>query len=120
MRLSSAVTVLCGLLLPSSIVCAESNSNTPSSARVVLPRDFKPPQVFKNANLVRNTNLEKGYVRETVNVVVENVDEQPQSDYYLPFATDVFAKLGSLEVRVKKAPEKGRFDVDVTEVDSSR
>lgn len=108
-------TVL-GLL--TSGVAAATNLTTPS--RLALPADFKPPQVFKNTNLVRNTNLEKGYVRETVNVVVENVDKQPQTDYYIPFPTDVFERVGGFEVRDKKAAEKGRFKVDVTEAAPSR
>jgi len=104
-------------LLTSSLATA-TNLTTPS--RLALPADFKPPQVFKNTNLVRNTNLEKGYVRETVNVVVENVDKQPQTDYYIPFPTDVFERVGGFEVRDKKATEKGRFVVDATEVVPSR
>lgn len=119
MRFLTALSLLSGLVLPASLVCAEPSDIT-SSTRLSLPADFKPPQVFKNTNLVRNTNLEKGYVRETVNVVVENVDKQPQSDYYLSFPTDVFPKLGSLEVKDKKAAGKGRFDVDITELNSSR
>lgn len=115
MRLFSTATALCALFLPSGLVYADS-----SSSRLALPHDFKPPQVFKNANLVRNTNLEKGYVRETVNVVVENVDKTPQSDYYLPFPTNVYDKVGGLEVRDKKNTEKGRFDVEATEVQLSR
>ncbi|KAJ5896070.1 Ribophorin I [Penicillium subrubescens] len=107
-------TVL-GLLAPS--LAAATNLTTPS--RLALPSDFKPAQVFKNTNLVRNTNLEKGYVRETVNVVVENVDKQPQSDYYIPFPSDVFERVGGFEVRDKKATGKGRFDVDVTEAVSA-
>ncbi|KAI3128805.1 hypothetical protein DTO027I6_629 [Penicillium roqueforti] len=103
-------TVL-GLLAPS--LCAATNLTTPS--RLDLPSGFKPPQVFKNINLVRNTNLEKSYVRETINVVVENVDKQPQNDYYIPFPAEVFDRVGGFEVRDKKAPEKGRFDVDYTE-----
>lgn len=108
-------TVL-GLLAPS--LCAATSLTTPN--RLDLASDFKPPQVFKNTNLVRNTNLEKGYVRETINVVVENVDNQPQSDYYVPFPDEVFELIGGFEVRDKKAPEKGRFVVDATEAVSSR
>ncbi|RJE25961.1 oligosaccharyltransferase alpha subunit [Aspergillus sclerotialis] len=115
MRLLNAATTLCALFLPSTLVYADS-----TSSRLSLPPDFKPPQVFKNTNLVRNTNLEKGYVRETVNVVVENIGKKPQSDYYLPFPTNVYDKVGALEVRDKKAPEKGRFDVETTEVELSR
>lgn len=118
MRPFTTLTALCGLFL-SSTSLANAESTAPSS-RVALPRDFKPPQVFKNVNLVRNTNLEKGYLRETVNVVVENVDKQPQSDYYLSFPSDLYDKVGALEVRDKSAPEQGRFDVEATEFDSNR
>lgn len=106
-------TALLGLLAPS--LCIAANPSL-----VKLPADFKVPQVFKNTNLVRNTNLEKAYVRETVNVVVENVDKQSQSDYYIPFPSKIFGRVGGFEVRDKKAPEKGRFEVDATEVDPSR
>ncbi|CAL5874951.1 uncharacterized protein PFLUO_LOCUS9254 [Penicillium psychrofluorescens] len=105
-------TALLGLLAPS--LCIAANPSL-----VKLPADFKVPQVFKNTNLVRNTNLEKAYVRETVNVVVENVDKQSQSDYYIPFPSKIFGRVGGFEVRDKKAPEKGRFEVDATEVDPS-
>ena len=64
--------------------------------------------------------MEKGYARETVNVVVENVDKEPQSTYYLAFPSEVFDKVGGLEVRDRKAPEKGPFDVGVLSVDSPR
>lgn len=114
MRLITAATALCGLLSSSLLCAAESNITTSPVARLVLPKDFTPPQVFKNTNLLRNINLEKGYLRETVNVVVENVDKKPQSDYYIPFSADIIDKVGGLEVRDKKAPEKGRFDIDVT------
>jgi oligosaccharyltransferase complex subunit alpha (ribophorin I) len=109
-------TVL-GLLAPS--LCAASDVTTTPS-RLDLPSDFKPPQVFKNINLVRNTNLEKGFVRETINVVVENVDKQPQTDYYVPFPSEVFDHVGAFEVRDKKVPDHGRFQVDTTEAVSSR
>ncbi|KAA8649976.1 hypothetical protein EYZ11_007266 [Aspergillus tanneri] len=77
------------------------------------------PSVFKNVNLVRNTNLEKGYLRETINVVVENVDQRPHYKYYLPLAADLVNKLGGLEVRDKQSPEKGRFAVKAVETSSS-
>lgn len=99
-------------LLGSSLAAA-SDLTTPT--QIALPADFKPPQVFKNTNLVRNTNLEKSYVRETINVVVENVDKQPQSEYYIPFPSEAFDRVGGFEVRDKKATEKGRFEVEVTE-----
>lgn len=102
----------------SILACAAESSN--SNAQTVLAKDFKPPQVFKNTNLVRNTNLEKGYVRETINVVVENTDKKPQTDYYVPFPVDVFSHIGGFEVRNKKSPEKGSFPVTAVEVDGDR
>ncbi|KAL4806458.1 Ribophorin I [Aspergillus unguis] len=116
MRPFATLAALCGLVLSSSsIVSADSTS---TSSRALLPADFKPPQVFKNVNLVRNTNLEKSYARETINVVVENVDKQPQSEYYLSFPSDVYGRVGGLEVRNKKEAEKGRFEVEAAEVAS--
>ncbi|KAL6235369.1 hypothetical protein BDW75DRAFT_240190 [Aspergillus navahoensis] len=109
------VTALCGLVLSSSSIVSGKSTTEPR----LLSADFKPPQVFKNVNLVRNTNLEKSYARETINVVVENVDKQPQSEYYLSFPSDVFDRVGGLEVRNKKEADKGRFDVETTEVDSA-
>lgn len=90
---------------------AESNITDPRESQQVLSGDFKPPQVFENTNLVRNTNLEKGYVRETINVVVTNIDLNPQSEYYVPFEYDVMGKIGGFEVRDKKAADVQKFKV---------
>lgn len=114
MRLS-ALTAACGVLL-NSFGAAESNLTTSKSSQQILQGSFKPPQVFENVNLVRNTNLDKGYVRETINVVVANVDTKPQSDYYLPFEYDVMSKVGGLEVRDKKNLDRGRFQVEAAGV----
>jgi oligosaccharyltransferase complex subunit alpha (ribophorin I) len=91
---------------------AESNLTKLANSQQILQGDFRPPKVFQNVNLVRNTNLDKGYVRETINVVVENVDKQPQSDYYLPFEYEVMGKVGGIEVRDKKNPEKGKLYIE--------
>jgi oligosaccharyltransferase complex subunit alpha (ribophorin I) len=104
-RLATVASVFLGCV-------ADSNLTKPASSQQILHGDFKPPKVFQNVNLVRNTNLDKGYVRETINVVVENVDKQPQSDYYLPFEYGVISKIGGIEVRDKKNPEKGKFQVE--------
>src|SRR6266536_524635 len=101
-------------------VHADSNLTNAPTSQQILPSTFKPPQVFKNVNLLRNINLEKGYARETVNVVVENVDKAPQSEYYLPFDADNIGKVGELEVADKKSPEKGNFNVEVVEYDPNR
>ena len=92
-RLGTVASVLLGCI-------ADSNLTKSANSQQILQGDFRPPQVFQNVNLVRNTNLDKGYVRETINVVVENVDNQPQSDYYLPFEYGVMSKVGGIEVSI--------------------
>lgn len=103
------ISAAVSLLLGSSI--AESNLTTPQLTQQILQGDFKPPQVWENANLVRNTNLEKSYVRETINLVITNVDSEAQSAYYFPFDYDTIGKVGGFEVRDKKDDTKGKFEV---------
>lgn len=103
-----------------SFASAELNLSQPLQSKQVLPSTFTPPQVFKNANLVRNTNLDKAYPREVINVVIENIDGKAQSEYYLPFDSSVLAKIGGLEVRDKKAPEQAAFKVEVVGFDAER
>ncbi|TKA67302.1 hypothetical protein B0A49_08522, partial [Cryomyces minteri] len=103
------------LSLLSSVCTADPNLTTPLASRQILPSNFKPPQVFRNVNLVRTVNLEKGYPRETVNVVIENVDSKPQSEYYLPFEQGSIARVGGFEARDKKNPEKGLLEAEIVE-----
>lgn len=107
-RLAAVAGVLLGRV-------AHSNLTRPANSQQIFQGDFTPPKVFQNVNLVRNTNLDKGYVRETINVVVENVDKQPQSDYYLPFEYEVMGKIGGIEVRDKKNLDKGKFQVEAAD-----
>ncbi|KAH4242408.1 dolichyl-diphosphooligosaccharide--protein glycosyltransferase subunit 1 [Parastagonospora nodorum] len=102
----------------SSFACAELNHSKPLLSKQVLPGTFTPPQVFKNNNLVRNINLDKSYPRETINIVIENVDAKPQSEYYLPFESSLLANIGGFEVRDKKDASKGIFDVEVVGYDA--
>lgn len=115
--LTSAATCLCALI---SIAAAQSAQTDLQSSTNILPKHFKPPQVFKNVNLLRNINLEKGYVRETINVVIETTDSAPQSEYYLPFKAELVGKVGGLEVRDKKNPEVQAFRSEIIEYDPYR
>ncbi|EUC37356.1 hypothetical protein COCCADRAFT_85947 [Bipolaris zeicola 26-R-13] len=101
-----------------TFAAAELNLSEPLLSKQVLPSTFAPPQVFKNANLVRTTNLDKAYPRETINVIIQNIDSKAQSEYYLPFDSTLLSKVGGLEVRDKKAAEKGTFKVDVVGFDA--
>lgn len=100
-------TIFAAFSLCADCLCsAEPNlTHNLQSAQKLLQDGFKPPQVFRNVNLVRNTNLEKGFVREQINVVIENVDTTPQSEYYLPFDYDTVGKVGGFEAREKQAAE---------------
>ncbi|KIX93445.1 uncharacterized protein Z520_10864 [Fonsecaea multimorphosa CBS 102226] len=110
MRLSSVVGAILALCT-GVLGAAESNLTERRSTQKILTGDFKPPQVFENTNLVRTINLEKGYVRETTNVLVTNTDKSPQSEYYVPFEYDLMGKIGGFDARDKKRPE---FPLEVT------
>ena len=112
-----AVTVLLAVSVTSASQKIISSQDT---SRQILPANFKPPQVFKNTNLVRTINLEKGYVKESVNVVIENIDSKPQTEYYIPFAGDVIGKVGGLEVRDKSDASKPAFKVEIAEWEIKR
>lgn len=69
------------------------------------------PQHFRNVNLVRNINLDKSYARETINVVIENIDTNPQSEYFIAFEPGTGSRLGGVEVKDKKVAENTGFIV---------
>ena len=118
MRLSSILAA--GLFILSPASADDSNQTDSLSSHQILPASFRPPEVFKNVNLVRNINLDKSYVRETVNVVVENTDASPQDQYYFPFNADTIGHVGGFEVRDKKEPSKPPFPAEVVEYDPNR
>ena len=99
---------------------ATAKSNLTHGSKNVLPSTFQPPQHFRNTNLVRNINLEKSYPRETINVVVENIDKQPRSEYYLPFEQHVISRIGGLEAKDKKDATKAPFNVEIVALDEGR
>ncbi|KAG7114365.1 Dolichyl-diphosphooligosaccharide--protein glycosyltransferase like [Verticillium longisporum] len=109
-----AFAIATGLL---SLVSAAVASSDKTSK--VDTTTFQPPPVFKNANLVHITSLEKNYVKEQINVLIENVDKEPQSEYYLPFTADQMSRLGGFEVKDRKNDEAGPFTAELVEVDPS-
>ncbi|KAH6610485.1 oligosaccharyltransferase alpha subunit [Trichoderma cornu-damae] len=108
MKSLSAIAALLGLL--SAGPCGALST-------VTLPAEFKPPPVFKNANLVHVVSVEKGYAREQVNVLVENIASEPQDEYFLPFTADQIARVGGLEARDRMDGKAGPFEVDLVEYD---
>jgi oligosaccharyltransferase complex subunit alpha (ribophorin I) len=106
-------------LLVLAASCIADQSSTLSSHQI-LPATFKPPQVFKNVNLVRNVNLDKNYVKESVNVVIENVSKEPQTEYFIPFDAHTIGKVGSVDVRDKNGGDKPGMKAEIVEYDPSR
>ena len=90
------------------------------SSHQILPANFKPPQVFKHVNLVRTLNLDKSYVRERINVVVENVGKEPHTEYYIPFDAATISHVGGLEVREKDETTKPALTAEIVEYDADR
>lgn len=118
MRITSAITAL--IAYAASTCNAQLNLTNPNVSRQTLSSVFTPPQVWKNVNLVRTINLEKGYPRETINAVIENVGTTQQDEYYLPFGSGVVDKVGSIEARDKKDAAKPPFEAELVEYDSNR
>lgn len=114
LSLATAVLSLAGTAL------SKSNLTKPLSSQNILPSTFKPPQVFKNVNLVRVVNLEKSYPRETVNVVIENISPEAQDEYYIPFTKSQAERIGNLEARDKKEPSLPPFEVEAVAIEGSR
>ena len=106
MSVFNIFTILCSLL----VADASSQSNASDAARIPhrsVSGEFTPPAVFKNLNVARNIDLEKSYVRQSITVEVQNVDEKKESqdEYYLPFAADVEGRMGTFDVRNKDNPD---------------
>ncbi|QPH00773.1 hypothetical protein C2857_004738 [Epichloe festucae Fl1] len=98
------------LALASSVVAAATSKDSQSAL-------FKPPQVFKNVNLVHIISLEKNYVKEQINVLVENISKEPQSHYYLPFTSNQIARVGGFEVKDRKDASVSNFISEPAEYD---
>ncbi|KAH8761285.1 oligosaccharyltransferase alpha subunit [Hyaloscypha finlandica] len=106
------------LSFASTTLCAENGNLTkPLASRLILPSTFKPPQSFKNVNLVHIINLEKNYPKEQINVVIENIASTPQDEYFIPFTSQQMATIGGLEVKDKKNLDGGLFEVRAVEFD---
>lgn len=108
------------LSFASTALSAQSNLTKPLTSRLILPSEFSPPQNFKNLNLVHIINLEKSYPKESINVLIENVASEPQDEYYLPFTSRQMETIGALEVKDRKDPDGGFFDVEAVEYDPLR
>jgi oligosaccharyltransferase complex subunit alpha (ribophorin I) len=102
-------------LLSLSSLAVASPYNVSAKA---LPATFSPPQVFENSNLVRTLNLERSYARDTVNVVVKNIADSPQNEYYYAIPREHITRVGGFEARDKKASDQTPFAVQLVKTDT--
>ena len=117
-----ALTLAAAFLGAVSSAWASSSATDapPSTSRVTLPATFKPPPNFKNVNLVHIVSLEKNYVKESINVLIENVGTRPHNEYYLPFTSDQMSRVGGFEVKDRKNANAGPFAVHAVDFDPAR
>lgn len=108
------------LAVVSAVLSLLTAASASSDSKSTLPSTFKPPQVFKNANLVHVVSVEKNFVKENINVLIENVDKAPQDEYYLPFTGDQMSRVGGFEVKDRKDAALGPFTVEAVEFDPER
>ncbi|PHH70374.1 hypothetical protein CDD82_7173 [Ophiocordyceps australis] len=113
MKPLSLATALISLLPPSVLA-----RWTTSQSKATLPAHFKPAQVFSNANLNHIISLEKNYAKEQINVLVENVSNEPQDEYFIPFTSHQLARLGGFQVNDRKDATAGPFVSEVVEFDA--
>ncbi|PQE15546.1 oligosaccharyltransferase alpha subunit protein [Rutstroemia sp. NJR-2017a WRK4] len=118
MKSSLAIATAVLSLVSTAFGAEKGNLTKPLTSKHLLPSNFKPPQVFRNVNLVHVINLEKNYPRESINMVIENIASEPQDEYYLPFTSRQMETIGALEVKDRKDPDSGLFDVRATEFDT--
>lgn len=109
MRTSTVFPALLSLLSFASPTLARSTTAKTAT--------FTPAQVFKNVNLNHIISLERNYAKESINVIIENIDKQPQDAYYLPFTADQMSRVGGIEVKDRKDPKAGPFTVEAAEID---
>lgn len=118
--MKSVAAIAVAFLSLLSSTAADANVAGPSVSKITLPSTFKPPQVFKNANLVHVISLEKNYAKESINVVIENVSKEPQTEYYLPFTGEQMERVGGIEVKDRKDTTVTGFVIDAVEFDPLR
>lgn len=112
MKTSGVVSAFLSLL---SLAAAATSGKTSHSAA-----PFRPPQVFRNANLVHVVSLEKNYVKESINVQVENIDKAAHDEYFVPFTPDQLSRLGGVEVKDRKDTAAGPFVAEAVASDPER
>jgi hypothetical protein len=70
------------------------------------------PQNFQHTNLLRTIDLTKPYIRDSTALILENVSNSTQREYYCGIPIEYVSKLSYLEVKEKKAGSTQLFPVE--------
>jgi hypothetical protein len=77
------------------------------------------PQNFQHTNLLRTIDLTKPYVRDSTALILENVGDSAQTEYYWGIPAELDSKLSYLEVKEKKSGPTQLFPVERSSEDHS-
>ena len=77
------------------------------------------PQLFQLPNLLRTIDLTKPYLRDSTALVLENISNFTQTDFFWPIPLAVAPKLSYFEVKEKRAGASTLFPVQLVEQDHS-
>jgi len=70
------------------------------------------PQSYQHTNLLRTIDLTKPYIRDSTALILENISNSTQNEYFLGISIDLIPALSYLEVREKKPGSTNLFPVE--------
>jgi oligosaccharyltransferase complex subunit alpha (ribophorin I) len=74
-------------------------------------------QTFQHANLLRTIDLTKPYIRDSTALILENIGNLPQTEYFWGVPLELAPKLSYLEVKEKKAGSIDLFPIERAQED---
>ena len=75
------------------------------------------PQTFRHANLLRTIDLTKPYIRDSTALILENIGNVPQTEYFWGVPLELASRLSYLEVKEKKTGSTDLFPVERAQED---
>jgi hypothetical protein len=70
------------------------------------------PQTLQHTNLLRTLDLTKPYVRDSTALILENISNTTQTEYFWGIPLDLVPALSYLEVKEKKSGNADLFPVE--------
>src|SRR5579859_4199249 len=70
------------------------------------------PQVYQHTNLLRTIDLTKPYIRDSTALILENISNATQTEYYWGIPLNLVDHLSFLEVKEKKTGATQLFHVE--------